>query len=266
MEILKCNKCGESKTVDEFAKDSGSFIGRSMICKSCTSKRGKELRRTRVGLAYHIYNSQRSSSKSRGMDFPNYSKDEFVLWLFTRPSFPEMYNNWVESGYNKQLTPSGDRLDDSKPYSFDNLRLLTWGYHNEITHQKRKLGIDNSSNKAIRQYDRDGNFIQEFFSIKEAHRITGISDGAISAVAKGKRKTAGGFIWKYATDSLNKVDGFKNDCIVKIYQFDMDGNFIQEHDSISDAARAVGLKSSSNITSVAKGNKKSVGGFIWKYA
>ena len=261
-----CSNCNTAKTLDDFAKDKTSVDGYSYHCRECSNKRAKEYRRTRIGLLRHIYSHQITNSKERGHNPPRYTRDEFVERIVDTQEYNDYFDVWEANEYNKKYTPSIDRKDDSKGYSFDNIQILHWYVHNQLSCDRRKLGINNSSNKSIRQYDRDGNFIQEFFSIKEAHRITGTSDGAISSVAKGKRKTAGGFIWKYATDSLDKVGEFKNDCIVKIHQFDMDGNFIQEHDSIADAARAVGLKSSSNITSVAKGNKKSVGGFIWKYA
>lgn len=48
----------------------------------------------------------------------------------------------------------------------------------------------------VAQYDLHGNFINEYISMAEAERITGINHRNISLVANGKRKTAGGFIWK----------------------------------------------------------------------
>lgn len=42
-----------------------------------------------------------------------------------------------------------------------------------------------------------------FPSIKEAERLTGISDSGIQAVCKGKRKTAGGYRWEYCKGVLN---------------------------------------------------------------
>lgn len=53
-------------------------------------------------------------------------------------------------------------------------------------------------NKAreINQYDLNGKFIRKYKSINQAKQETGICK--ISQVCLGKRKTAGGFIWKYA--------------------------------------------------------------------
>lgn len=52
-----------------------------------------------------------------------------------------------------------------------------------------------NSPKEIEQYDLEGNLIKTFNSINQARKETGISK--ISQVCLGRRKTAGGFIWKY---------------------------------------------------------------------
>lgn len=50
-------------------------------------------------------------------------------------------------------------------------------------------------NKAVLQYDLNGNFIKEFISAKEAKLETGASK--ISEVCNNKRKTSGGYDWKF---------------------------------------------------------------------
>lgn len=56
-----------------------------------------------------------------------------------------------------------------------------------------------SIKKPIGQYDKQGNLIAEHRGIREAGRATGINSSQISAVALGRprRKSAGGFVWKY---------------------------------------------------------------------
>ena len=53
------------------------------------------------------------------------------------------------------------------------------------------------SKKSVIQYDLNNNFIQEFISIREAERITGVNSSSISRVCNNERKTTGKFIWKY---------------------------------------------------------------------
>ena len=50
---------------------------------------------------------------------------------------------------------------------------------------------------SIEQFTRNNVFLQEFKSLHEAERITGVAFQNIYKVAKGKRHSAGGFIWKY---------------------------------------------------------------------
>ena len=49
----------------------------------------------------------------------------------------------------------------------------------------------------IVQQIKDGKIIKEFFGTQEAYRKTGIRTGNICSVCKGRRKTAGGFEWRY---------------------------------------------------------------------
>ena len=54
--------------------------------------------------------------------------------------------------------------------------------------------------KPVVQYSKDGELIQIWSSINEAGRQLGISHGNISLVVQGKRKTCGGFVWKYVEE------------------------------------------------------------------
>ncbi len=51
--------------------------------------------------------------------------------------------------------------------------------------------------KSIIQCDLKGKKIKEYESINEASRQTGIGNDCISACARGKQNTSGGFKWKY---------------------------------------------------------------------
>lgn len=60
-----------------------------------------------------------------------------------------------------------------------------------------KFGYDNPSGMEIIQMDKKMNVINKFGSGCEAERETGIYQQNISKCANFKRKTAGGFIWRY---------------------------------------------------------------------
>jgi group I intron endonuclease len=55
------------------------------------------------------------------------------------------------------------------------------------------------SDKSISQFSKDGQLLSTFHSVMDAERKTGIGNGKIVRCAKGKRRTAGGFIWRYAS-------------------------------------------------------------------
>ena len=61
-----------------------------------------------------------------------------------------------------------------------------------------KSGVLNPMSKKILQYDLNGNFINEFGSLHEAFRCTGVKVPNISRCASGKLKQTGGYIWEYA--------------------------------------------------------------------
>lgn len=50
----------------------------------------------------------------------------------------------------------------------------------------------------VSQFDKNNEFICNYKSFMEAERRTNIPNGNIVKCCKNKRKTAGGFIWKYA--------------------------------------------------------------------
>lgn len=52
--------------------------------------------------------------------------------------------------------------------------------------------------KPVEQYTKGMVFVMEYQSIKEAERETGIHNSTISRCCRGERKSAGGYIWRYA--------------------------------------------------------------------
>ena len=59
-----------------------------------------------------------------------------------------------------------------------------------------RYGKDNPLSKIVLQI-KDGVVIAEFYGINEAQRHTGINNAAICMACKGRRKHAGGYVWKY---------------------------------------------------------------------
>jgi len=153
--------------------------------------------KTKKGIVTVIYNSQKQSSKRRGHPMPSYTLKELRQWMYSQKEFHELYDQWKASGYDRWLKPSCDRLDDYKPYTLDNLRVVTWKDNNRRSHRDMKNGVNNKQSKTVLQFTLNGEFVAEYYSMHNAERLTGILEGGISNVCRGVRKTAGGFIWKF---------------------------------------------------------------------
>jgi hypothetical protein len=76
----------------------------------------------------------------------------------------------------------------------NNLRFISIKENRTSNHQKKIKSIPNY-NMPILQFDIDGKFIKEWESVSIAKKTTSIYH--IDSCCKGKRKSAGGYIWKY---------------------------------------------------------------------
>ena len=85
--------------------------------------------------------------------------------------------------------------EDKNNNHISNLNLMTpkencnWGTRNER--------MAKAISKPVQKLDLYCNIIAEYDSITDASKSNNLSNGNISEACKGKRKTAGGFIWKY---------------------------------------------------------------------
>lgn len=193
-----CSICNTKKPLSDFYKERSARDGFRSDCKSCNSATRSLYRKTKDGVASAIYSHQLFHSKGRGHKSPDYSKSELLKWLLSNTEFHRLYDIWTESGHGKMQKPSCDRLDDYKPYSLDNLRLVTWQENFDKGHADRKNGINNKHSKAVMQSDLSGRFIKEHYSLSQACRDTGVNFKNISLCCLGKRSSAGGFKWVFA--------------------------------------------------------------------
>lgn len=160
--------------------------------------------KTKKGIISRMYHNQVKNSKKRGYELPSYTKEEFKTWINNQSNFDIIYDIWVENNYNKDFTPSIDRLDDYKPYSFNNIQLLTWKENNEKGKQDRKNGINNKLSKEVVQLNLEGIIVQIFPSVAIAAKTIGLKSYTnIADCCRGERKTAGGFKWKFNDKNRN---------------------------------------------------------------
>lgn len=183
----KCYKCKSSNNTFDY------------LCKTCRQEYNLSKYRSLQGKIDSIYRSQVRKSKKRKHKPPTYTKQEFIDYCLTSNKFIELYNNWVESGYKTELSPSIDRPNDYDNYNFDNIQVMTWKENNDKGNKDIRKGKNNKVSKAVMQFDLNSNFIKEFYSLSQAYRDTNTNQSNIVKCCSKQRKTAGGFIWKYAT-------------------------------------------------------------------
>lgn len=118
----------------------------------------------------------------------------------------------------------------------------------------------------VSQYALNGKLIKTFPSIVVAADATGVSASAISSCVCGKMRSAGRFLWRryelpqLSPEELEKQVGKEKE----VYQYTLGGKYVAAYNSITVAARALGV-SRQLISATLKGKGKSAGGFLWRF-
>lgn len=115
--------------------------------------------------------------------------------------------------------------------------------------------------KPIGQYDLNGECVGFYPSLTAAAKKTAVCGKEISFVANGKRKTAGGFQWKWWNAEQNMGRG-AHQCR-SVAQYSVTGAFIREYPSVTVAANAMSVTKGNISGSITRGG--TAAGFVWKY-
>ena len=159
-----------------------------------------------------------------------------------------------------------EKLDEREIYwisYYDTLNTgynLTKGGQNPVELCKKKVSM----------YDLDGNYIRSFDSITEA--VESIKVKSISSIGnclRYKKKSAGGYQWRYADDN-SKILPYKQTSVHnyrEVEQYSLDGVYLATYKSIEEAGRSLNRKKYGSISKCLRDEKQQTAyGFIWKYA
>lgn len=69
--------------------------------------------------------------------------------------------------------------------------------HNQSTETRKKMQNSSKSKKTVIMLDSNGDILNMFVSTKEAEKQTGLHRRNIASCCKGKRKTCGGFYFRF---------------------------------------------------------------------
>lgn len=180
---------------------------------------------------------------------------------------------FIPNPYNYPIINHKD--EDTSNYSIDNLEWCDYSYNNLYS----DIGNKNTKHlrKKVYQYDLDGNLIDTFDSLRECSRKLKLSSGNISSCCRNNINSYNNYFWSYTElskeDILDRQLKLKNRANIKnskltskrVYEYDMEGNFIREYPSVQEVAREKGY-SPSLIAGVCRKEHKYTHGRIYRYA
>ncbi len=141
----------------------------------------------------------------------NYAREGRVLRIRKNNKGYSMVDLWFDGKREQKLVhrlvaeafiPNPENLPevnhrDENPSNCnsDNLEWCNHLYNSRYGNRNEKIGKANS--KVVLQFDTEGVFLKRYCSTMQAQRDTGIGNSRISECCNGKRKMAGGYIWRY---------------------------------------------------------------------
>ncbi len=209
---------------------------------------------------YHFVNSDEYSTLAKG-EIENILKSggrsRIVVCVETGKRYESIKAATREYGDRQESAQSGIGLCCRNPYrTFDGKH---WCYPDDLESR-----IDNAEEytvprKAAIRCLETGKMYE---SIADASRDTGINNNSIRAVARDDRHKAGGYTWEYVNPAPDKRDnrGCNQPTAKKVRCAETGNQFV----SLSDAARAVGLRNGNSIRrAIDRGG--TAGGYHWEY-
>lgn len=192
-----------------------------------------------------------------------YNWDNFNIYIIFQSEILE--NNIENKIYLNNIL-------SEKEIQFINLYDTVKNGYNTTLGGEGTVGLSGELSKRsvpILQYTIDGKFIKEWSSINECANCLNLSSGTIHNALTFKLFSYKNYIWiykhKYNENLLNlkiTLNNLKSNSIKNIYQFDLNGNFINHYTSIREASINTNT-SEDNLYSCLNKNSYTANNFIF---
>ena len=170
----------------------------------------------------------------------------YKVYKLTTPS------NKVYIGVTKQSPKCRWRKGTAyKSNSYLYNAILKYGWDNI----KKEILFDNLSYEEVSEKEKE---LIKFYRSNEREFGYNIEGGGLNC----KKETSEETRKKLSDFNKGKYKGFRHTSAKKVFQYDLNGNFIKTWYSVSDACRETGI---SSIEACCKGHYTTAGGYIWLY-
>ena len=190
------------------------------------------------------------------------------------------YNSLDDNVYLSGLLKYYPIYSEDREYleKFNNLNIPTT--LNQLTYNEIKDKINNNwsdfktefkiskwSENYYTVLKANGQVYAEYKNIEDAANAVNISTSIIQQeVLKDVKTLSGNFYWSY-DKTLGETKNYNNLGKAKeVYQYDLNGKFINKYSSASQAARSLGVNNQSHISECCRGKIKTYKGFVWRYS
>lgn len=132
------------------------------------------------------------------------SESAFKKW--SRPEYIEKHtgdNHWThKAGYSEKSIEAMRQSNIGRKRTPAQVEFL----REKAKRQPRRTGRDNKKSIPIACYSKDGQLVAVYYGSLEAERNTGICYQNIYKACKGERKTAGGYVWRFAEEENDEQE------------------------------------------------------------
>lgn len=245
--------------------------------------------------AYRVYGFNASSIR-QCCKYSRRSSDGFI-WQYSDVELTEEYIQWCNSGLSDRFVPVAQYgLAGEFIKEFDSMTLASestgisvqgisnccnninktygnyiWRYASEeLTQEHIDWCNAPRESMGVLQYSKDGALVAEWDNADNAELMLGIDAHCIRACCRRHYKTIAGYIWRYETDGLTDEDirwcnEWKNPKLHKaVDQYTKDGEFIQTHESRTEASLKTGADKSA-IGRCCEDKQRTSMGYIWRH-